>query len=170
MDRSPLTDIRQKLQTSRRQTWQIIGQIDAETALYRLRSDAWCVKDHVAHLQAVEESIIHFAHRILNEDCPISPLCYDLAFNQDAWNNREVAKRAGRSWAETQAALRETRRELLALLDQISDESLNRIGSHPIWGTPVTLASVLRVPYRHERAHRDEILALSELCHSNICC
>ena len=75
-----------------------------------------------------------------------------------------------RAPAETQAALRETHRELLALLDQISDEALNRIGSHPIWGTPVTLASVLRVPYRHERAHRDEILALAEVCHSNICC
>jgi hypothetical protein len=170
MDRSPLADIRQKLQASRRQTWQIIGRIEPETALYRLRPDAWCVKDHVAHLQAVEESIIHFAHRILNEDCPISPLCYDLAFSQDAWNNREVAKRAGRTWAETQAALRETRRELLALLDQISEESLSRIGSHPIWGTPVTLASVLRVPYRHERAHRDEISALVEFSHSNICC
>ncbi|HEX9921325.1 MAG TPA: DinB family protein [Anaerolineae bacterium] len=170
MDRSPLAEIRQKLQTSRRQTWQIIGQIDAETALYRLRPDAWSVKDHVAHLQAVEESIIHFAHRILNEDCPISPLCYDLAFSQDAWNNREVAKRAGQPWIEIRAALRETGRDLSALLDQISDESLSRIGSHPIWGTPVTLASVLRVPYRHERAHRDEILALSKISHSNICC
>lgn len=168
MPRSSIIDIRQKLDESRRRTWQLISQIDEATACYRLRPDAWSVKDHVAHLAAVEESVIHFAHRILQEDCPISPLCYDLAFNQDTWNQREVARRAGYSWAETRQALAETRQELLALLDDISEESLTRIGSHPVWGTPVTLSSVLRVPYRHERAHRDEIAVLSALAQSQI--
>ncbi len=168
MARSPIADIRQKLYESRRNTWQLISKIDEQTAHYRPRPDAWSVKDHVAHLVAVEESVIHFAHRILNEDCPISPLCYDLAFNQDAWNNREIAKRASYTWAKTIRALEETRQALLALLDDISAESLNRVGSHPVWGTPVTLASVLRVPYRHERAHRDEIAALCTLSRSTI--
>jgi hypothetical protein len=107
--------------------------------------------------------VLHFAHRLLNEDCPISPLCYDKAFNQDAWNNRQVAERAGLSWAETIALLSQTRQELLALLNTIPETALNRVGSHPAWGTPVTLASVLRIPYRHERAHRDEIAALCGL-------
>ncbi len=160
MARSPIADIRQKLYESRRSTRRLISQIDEAIAHYCPRPDAWSVKDHVAHLAAVEESVIHFGHRILNENCPISPLCYDLAFNQDAWNSRQVARRAGYSWAETTRALQETRQELLALLDQIAEESLNRVGSHPVWGTPVTLVSVLRVPYRHERAHRDEIAAL----------
>jgi hypothetical protein len=121
------------------------------------------VKDHVAHLVAVEESVIHFAHRILNEDCPISPLCHDIAFNQDVWNNREVAERAGYTWTEALCALEATRHELLALLDHIPEAALDRIGAHPVWGEPVTLASVLRVPYRHERSHRDEMAALSTL-------
>ena len=168
MARSPIADIRQKLDESRRSTLQLISQIDEETAYYRPRPDAWSAKDHVAHLVAVEESVIHFLHRILHEDCPISPLCYEIAFNQDAWNNREVAKRADHTWAHISRTLNETRRELLALLDHIGADSLNRLGSHPAWGTPVTLASVLRVPYRHERAHRDEIAALVALLRSTI--
>lgn len=163
MVRSTIAEIRQKLQESRYSTWQLIQKIDEETAHFRPRPDAWNVKDHVAHLAAVEEAVIRFSHRILHEDGPISPLCYEKAFNQDAWNNHEVAKRANDSWAETTRNLRETRQALLDLLDRISEESLNRVGSHPAWGAPVTLASVLRVPYRHERAHRDEILALCRL-------
>lgn len=160
MARSPIAEIRQKLLESRRDILQFINGLDAETAAQRSRPDAWSVKDHVVHLVAVEESVIHFAHRILDEDCPISPLCHDVAFNQDVWNNREVAERAGYTWMEALCALEATRQELLALLDHIPPETLDRVGSHPVWGTPVTLASVLRVPYRHERGHRDEIAAL----------
>jgi hypothetical protein len=160
MSRSATAEIRQQLQESRRYTLQLIDRVDAHTAAYRLRPDAWSIKDHVAHLVAVEESVIHFSHRILDEDCPISPLCQDVAFNQDVWNNREVAERAGYTWLEVRCALDATRQELLRLLDHIPLEALDRVGSHPIWGTPVTLASVLRVPYRHERSHRDEIAAL----------
>jgi uncharacterized damage-inducible protein DinB len=165
---STIAEIRLKLQDSRRSTRQLIDTIDEDRALYRPRPDAWSIRDHVAHLAAVEESVIHFSHRILNEDCPISPLCYEKAFNQDAWNDRELAKRANYTWQETIQALHETRQALLALLDHISEDALSRIGSHPVWGTPVTLASVLRVPFRHERAHRDEMLALAELSRSNI--
>lgn len=160
MARSIIAEIRQKLLESRRNTLQLIDQMDEQVASYRLRPDAWSVKDHVAHLVAVEESVLHFAHRILNEDCPISPLCYDKAFDQDAWNNRVVAEHAGDSWAKVRHDLDEVHRQLLALLDQIPEESLNRVGAHPVWGEPVTLASVLRIPYRHERAHRDEIAVL----------
>ena len=160
MNSAALIDIRQKLQASRRQTLQLIRPIAEEIACRRPRPAAWSIKDHVAHLVAVEESIIHFSHRLLEEECPISPLCYDLAFNQDAWNNREVAERAGYTWTEAICALEATHADLLALLDHIPAEALGRIGAHPVWGEPVTLASILRIPYRHERTHRDEIAAL----------
>ena len=167
MPRLRIPDIRQQLQQSRRDTLQLLESMREETVENRVRPDAWSIKDHILHLVAVEESVIHFAHRILNEDCPISPLCYDLAFNQDAWNHDEVAKRAGYAWAEAMTALLETRAELMALLDRIPEEALDRVGSHPVWGTPVTLASVLRVPYRHERGHRDEIQVLSQLANNS---
>ena len=163
MERSLPAEIRQKLRQSRQGTLQLINNIDQETATFRPRSDAWSIKEHVVHLVAVEESIIHFAHRILNEDCPISPLCYEIAFNQEAWNNREVAERADYTWPQAIDALKKTHQELLDLLANIPEKALNRVGSHPIWGDPVTLASILRIPYRHERGHRDEIAVLAKV-------
>ena len=167
MGRSVIADIRQKLRKSRREMLQCIATLDDQAADYRWRPDAWSVKDHVAHLAAVEESVLHFAHRILDEDCPISPLCYNKAFDQDAWNNKIVAEWAVYTWAEVRRNLNEIHQALFSLLDQTPEEKLNRLGSHPVWGEPVTLASVLRVPYRHERAHRDEIAALCQLLQDN---
>ncbi len=164
---SPIVEIRGKLYQSRQTTLQLISQLNEDEATYQPRPNAWSIKDHIAHLVAVEESIIHFIHRILDEDCPISPLCYDVAFNQDIWNNREVHDRAGYTWLEAVCALEQTRIELLSLLEIISPEVLKRVGSHPVWGEPVTLASVLRNPYRHERGHQDEIAALGKLIQAN---
>lgn len=160
MAQSLLAEIRQKLNQSRQNTTQLIEQIDEATALYQPRPDAWSIKDHVVHLVAVEESIIHFAHRILNEECPISPLCYDVAFNQNAWNHQKLLERADYTWEEATCALEQTRQELLDLLEHIPKEALSRVGSHPVWGEPVTLASILRIPYRHERGHAEEMAAL----------
>ncbi len=167
MARSPIVDIRQKLYQSRQITLKLISNVDEAGASYRPRPKAWSVKDHVAHMVAVEESIIHFSHRILDEDCPISPFCYDVAFNQDAWNNREVLDRAGYRWTEAVCALEQTRIELLNLLEHIPEDALIRIGSHPVWGTPVTLTSILRHAFRHERGHQDEIAALCSLLANN---
>lgn len=168
MARSPIADIRRQLLQSRQDTLELIKKIDEPTATYRPRPNAWNIKDHVVHLVAIEESIIQFTHRILKEDHPISSLCYDEAFNRDAWNNQEVAERADYTWAEAITAFDQTRTELLDLLEHIPEEALSRIGSHPVWGDPVTLTSILRNPYRHERGHRDEIIALRDLQQSEI--
>ncbi len=163
MTQSTIPEIRKKLSESREQTLSRIKSVDEAGATYRIRPDAWSIKDHIAHLAAVEDSVVHFAHRILNEECPVSPLCNDKAFSQEAWNQRTVSERAASSWFDLCQTLMDTRQSLFEILERITDESLNRIGSHPVWGEPVTLESVLRVPYRHERAHRDEIAALSDM-------
>jgi hypothetical protein len=168
MTPSPIVGIKRNLQQSRQETWQLIRPIDERVASYRPRPEAWSIKDHVVHLVAIEEAIVHFAHRILEEDCPISPLCHELAFNQDVWNNREVTQRAGYNWPGALNALQQIRQELLRLLDQIPETALNRVGSHPVWGEPVTLASILRLPYRHERDHRNEIAILSSLAEKEL--
>lgn len=168
MTRSLIAEIRQRLLQSHQDTLKLIRKIDGNTATFRPRPNAWSIKDHVIHLIATEESIIHFAHRILREDHPISSLCYDKAFNRDTWNNQEVAERANYTWAEAIGAFEQMRTELLNLLDLIPEEALSRIGSHPVWGEPVTLSSILRNPYRHERGHRDEIVALRNLQLSKI--
>jgi uncharacterized damage-inducible protein DinB len=155
MARNPISEIRQRLVEDRLGTLALIKGLSADEAGRRPRPDAWSIKDHVSHLAAVEEAVIGFARRMLAEERPVADT-YDV----DAWNARQQAERASLSWEETLASLYGAREELLALLDQVTEQALNRTGEHPRWGTPTTLASVLRVPYRHERGHRDEIKAL----------
>ena len=156
MARDMISEIRRQLVKDRAATLSLIEGLDENKAGRRLRPDAWSIKDHVAHLAAVEEAVIAFAQRLLEEEQPVADT-YDV----DAWNARQRAKRADLTWEETLAELSAARERLLALLEEVPKEALSRIGSHPIWGEPITLGSVLRIPYRHERGHRDEIKALT---------
>jgi uncharacterized damage-inducible protein DinB len=155
MARDTLSEIRQRLVEDRLATMALIRGLSEDEAGRRPRPDAWSIKDHVSHLAAVEEAVISFGRRILSEDRPIAD-SYDV----DAWNAHQRERRAALNWEDTLASLSRTREQLLALLDQVPEQALNRTGSHPRWGAPTTLASVLRAPYRHERGHRDEIKAL----------
>lgn len=148
--------IRRQLIEDRLATLSLIEKIGEDESQQRLRPDAWSIKDHVAHLAAVEEAVIAFTQRLLTEERPVAD-----AYDVDAWNARQRVERAGLTWQETLGELSATRERLLALLAEIPDEALSRTGSHPVWGNPITLGSVLRVPYRHERGHRDEIEALA---------
>ncbi|GAB4542617.1 MAG: hypothetical protein Kow0063_34840 [Anaerolineae bacterium] len=155
MARGVIPEIRRRLTEDRLTTLALIEKLDAGVAGRRPRPDAWSIKDHVAHLAAVEEAVIVFARRILEEERPVAD-SYDV----DTWNARQQAQRASLSWEDVLAELSSTRGRLLAVLEETPEQALNRTGSHPVWGEPITLASVLRVPYRHERSHRDEIKAL----------
>jgi len=151
-----VTKIRRQLIEDRLATLSLIEKIGEDESQQRLRPDAWSIKDHVAHLAAVEEAVIAFARRLLTEERPVAD-----AYDVDAWNARQRVERAGLTWQETLGELSITRERLLAMLEEIPEEALSRTGSHPMWGKPITLGSVLRVPYRHERGHRDEIEALA---------
>lgn len=152
MARDTISEIRQRLMEDRQATLSLLKDLSQEEAQRRLWPDAWSIKDHVAHLAAVEEAVVAFARRMLTEKRPVAD-----AYDVDAWNARQRAQRAELTWKETLAELAATREQLLTLLDEIPKQTLKRTGSHAVWGDPITLASVLRVPYRHERDHRDEI-------------
>jgi hypothetical protein len=156
MTRNIIPEIRRRLVEDRRATLLLIEGLDADEAVRRPRPDAWSIKDHVSHLSAVEDVVIAFVRRLLAEEWPVAD-SYDV----DAWNARQRMERADLIWMEILAELSATRERLLAVLEEVPQEALSRIGSHPVWGDPITLGSVLRVPYRHERGHRDEIKALT---------
>jgi hypothetical protein len=156
MTRNIIPEIRRRLVEDRLATLSLIEGLGADEAGRRSRPDAWSIKDHVAHLSAIEEAVTGFVRRILAEERPIAD-----GYDVDAWNAHLRAERADLTWEKTLAELSATRERLLAVLEEMPPEALSRIGSHPVWGDPITLGSVLRVPYRHERGHRDEIKALT---------
>jgi hypothetical protein len=157
MTRNIIPEIRRRLVEDRRATLSLIEGLGADEAGRRSRPDAWSIKDHVAHLSVIDEAVMDFVRRILAEERPVAD-SYDV----DAWNARQRAERAKLPWEMTLAELSAARERLLAVIEETPPEALSRIGSHPVWGDPITLGSVLRVPYRHERGHRDEIKALTD--------
>ncbi len=150
------SDIRERLIEGRLATLSLVKGLSEQEAERRPWPDAWSIKDHVTHLAAIEEAVVAFAGRLLTEERPVAD-----AYDVDAWNARQLAKRAYLTWAETLTDLAAAREQLLALLDEVPEPALSYTGSHPVWGDPITLASVLRVPYRHERGHRNEIEVLA---------
>ncbi len=152
MARDTISEIRQRLIEERQATLSLLRSLSEQEAQGRLWPDAWSIKDHVAHLAAVEEAVIAFARQMLTEEWPVAN-----AYDVNTWNARQRAQRAKLTWEATLEELATTREQLLTLLDEIPEQALNRIGSHPVWGDPITLTSVLRVPYRHEQGHQDEI-------------
>jgi uncharacterized damage-inducible protein DinB len=157
MTGNEILEIRRRLVEDRRATLSLIEVLDADEAGRRSRADAWSIKDHVAHLSVIDEAVISFVRRILAEERPVAD-SYDV----DVWNAQQRAERAEQTWEKTLAELSASRERLLVVLEDVPPEALSRIGSHPVWGDPITLGSVLRVPYRHERGHRDEIKALTD--------
>jgi hypothetical protein len=147
--------IRRQLVQTRLDTLSLIEGLSERDAQWRPRPEAWSIKDHIAHLAAVEEAVTAFAWRMLKEERPVADK-YDV----DAWNARQREQRADLTWPATLAELAAARDRLLDLLGQVPDQALTRTGFHPVWGEPITLASLLRVPYRHERGHQDEIAIL----------
>jgi len=152
MRRDTISEIRTRLIEDRRATLALIEGLSEEAVQRQPWPDAWSIKDHVVHLATVEEAVIAFARRMLTEEHPVA-----ADYGVDTWNARQGARGSNLSWTQALNELSATRDRLLALLNQIPERALNRTGSHPVWGDPITLASVLRVPYRHERGHRDEI-------------
>jgi uncharacterized damage-inducible protein DinB len=150
-----ILEIKRRLAEDRHATLSLVKDLSEDQAQQRPRPDAWSIKDHVAHLAAVDEAVIVFARRLLTEERPVAD-----AYDVDAWNARQRMQRDGLTWDETLAELSAARERLRTLLTEVSEPALGRIGSHPVWGDPITLVSVLRVPYRHERGHRDEIRIL----------
>ena len=140
MKRDIIPEIRRRLLEDRRTTLLLLGRLAADEAQRRPRPDAWSIKDHVAHLSAVDDAVIAFARRVLEEERPVAG-SYDV----DAWNARQQAMRADLTWEETLAELSTARERLLIMLEDVPEEALSRIGSHPVWGEPITLGSVLRV-------------------------
>ncbi len=96
----------------------------------------WTAKDHLAHLAAWERSIVYLLQgRPRHEGLGVDEPLY-LEGDEDAIN--AAIQRATRDLplADVLAELRATRRELLAIIEPISDGDLRQPSSHVLPGEP----------------------------------
>lgn len=111
----------------------------------------WTVYDTLAHIASSEAGLLATAKRILSGEGSPRP-----GFDLDAYNQHQVEKRRGRSVGELLAELESSRKEVLSLLETISDEQLALEGKFSS-GLPTNVLGVFRRIGEHEQLHCAQI-------------
>jgi len=86
-------------------------------------------------------------------------------YNNDYYNLRQQEKRAALSVAQLLAELDETHRDLLAFIETLRPEDLDKRGDHPTVGN-ATVLQVLQVITTHEQDHIAQFGAWARTLHS----
>jgi len=112
----------------------------------------WTARDILIHLAQGEPGLLGRMRRFLDGTSQL-PAGFDL----NIWNTRQVAKRRGTPVEELTASLTESRQQVLAFLDELSDEQLDVRGWHAS-GQEMTVQEMFEILAWHEGAHAQDIL------------
>lgn len=146
--------IASKLGEARSVLLRALDSLTEEQATRVMVTPDWSVKDEVAHLAGANRGMFGIAQRMARgEDPQVSP-----EYNNDIYNARQVAKRKEKSLADVRAELDATHAELMAFLQNLTQEQLDLSGQHPLYGE-LKLKELLVVIYSHETTHTKEISA-----------
>jgi len=116
----------------------------------------WSVKDILAHVAISEAANLAFAKRLVAEDNPVQIPPDKGPFDLDRWNNSQVRRRQQLTWAQVQADLAAAHQETLAFVAGLEEAQFDRRGVQAVFGE-MTLGQLLKILYRHDRMHREEI-------------
>jgi uncharacterized protein (TIGR03083 family) len=138
-----------------------VGRAALSAAIESMRDDdwdrpttnpSWTARDLLTHLSIAEPGLLARMRRILEGTSALPP-----GFDLNIYNQRQVAKRHGETVAALRDALDESRPQVLAFLDGLSDEQLDVRGWHAS-GREVSLADMFEILADHEEAHAKDIL------------
>lgn len=111
----------------------------------------WTIKDLLAHQISAEGEFQYYGRDVLNggEGAPED-------FNLNAFNNREVAKKADQTPDELLANFRTTRQATIDLVADIRDDQFALQGRHPFFGM-IGVEDMFKLIYRHNMMHARDI-------------
>jgi uncharacterized damage-inducible protein DinB len=138
----------------------LAGRLTPEQWESRVQGDdgLWTARQALAHLVVSEPGQLATAKGIATGGAGVGG-----DFDLDRWNNRQVEKQASRTVAEMLAALEASRRDVLAALDALSDEQLERRGRHAR-GDELTVEGIFYRIGEHEADHVALIEQASRKC------
>ena len=116
----------------------------------------WSVKDVLAHVAISEAANLAFARRMVSEDNPVQIPPDRGPFDLDRWNNSQVRRRQQLTWAQVQDDLAAAHQDTLAFVAGLEEAQFDRRGLQAVFGE-MTLGQLLKILYRHDRMHREEI-------------
>jgi uncharacterized damage-inducible protein DinB len=145
-------ELKAKLAESRRLLNAVFDQVGDgwETVIYA-EGVGWTVRQIAAHLVDAERGHFTQANNIA-EGRDIIPEDFDI----ERYNASRTAKNQDKTPAESRADLETVRAQIIAWLDELDKEKLDRRGRHATLQI-MTVHDILRLASLHERAHAGDI-------------
>ncbi len=143
-----LVSLAQELAENRRFLDTTLARLRVEEMNLAPSEGEYSPRQVLAHLAGAERGMTRLMQLMAKGEHPrLKP-----DYNNDYYNSRQQEKRALMSVAQLRAELEETRSDLLALMENLHAEDLEKRGEHPTAGES-TVLGVLRTLQAHERDH-----------------
>ena len=138
---------------TREQLLEVIGQLQPEDweKVVQSSEGGWTVKQALLHLATSETGQIGTGKAIANGQ-PTVPDDFDL----NRYNNRQVEKNKDKQPGEILSGMAESRQKLLAFLEEVSEDALDKRGKHAR-GDVISLEQLFYRIGEHEADHTAEI-------------
>lgn len=134
--------------------WAVRG-LSIESALYKPRSDEWCIHEHLAHLRDMEEEVYLPLLRWATVPHMLDPRPYNRRdWHEDRYDPAEPL-------AAIMAAIGRIREEELAIFRGMTDATWVRYRQDTSWG-PISCQWLAELMYRHVLDHLQGIMGLKQ--------
>lgn len=121
------SSISTRLQYQHKSLVEIIDGLADEQVRMPVITGKWSIYENIVHLQTYQHAFIHRVNQILEENNPIFPR-YTAEADPQFHDNLTKSSR------EIMQDLLTTRKEMVVLILSLSDASLQRTGTHPVYG------------------------------------
>lgn len=121
----------------------------------------WSVKDILAHLSSYEQVLVDILSSFTSGGPTPTLNTFIELGNQ--FNDMEVSRRKEKTIRDVLAEFNDTHAQVMALIGNISSETLRQTGTLPWYGTVYSLDDVLvYMYYGHKREHSAQIAAFQD--------
>ncbi|MGB8646243.1 MAG: DinB family protein [Anaerolineae bacterium] len=135
----------------------VVGQLTEQELAKPPREGEYSGRQTLAHLAGAERGMTALMRRMASGEQPRLKADY----NNDYYNARQQEKRANMTVAQLQAELDESRKDLLAFIETLRPEDLDKQGDHPLY-RDTNVRQVLQILQKHERDHAQEMDAWAQ--------
>lgn len=152
--------LREKLNSSREATLEVIQQMDPEDwthLVYSSHQADWTARDVLRHLVWAEGGMLRLMKNIREGGSGVSQ-----DFDLDKYNAQGIAKLDDRMPAELMAMMQDNRKQLLAFIDALDEADWEMSGRHGS-GETMSIAQICERIANHEQEHLADLRQALEL-------
>jgi hypothetical protein len=147
-----INSLAEELSDNRRLMAQVLDRLREEEKDRQPREGEYSPRQVLAHLAGAERGMTRLMQLMAAGEKPRLKPDYD----NDYYNLRQQEKRAKMSVADLAKELEVARRDLLAFMETLKPEDLEKVGGHPT-ASETNVLGVLKILQTHERDHIEEM-------------